>query len=356
MLKSLPQQAAAMQTAPLKTAVIGYGLSARTFHLPFIKRQPELELVAISSRQPELAIDYPKLSHYPDASALIAESDAALVVITSPNHSHFPLAKAALERGKHVLLEKPLVLSSEEGQQLAAVARHSGRKLAVYHNRRFDGDFLTLQQIIQSGALGAIHYFESHFDRFRPEPRARWREQAGPGSGILWDLGPHLIDQALCLFGMPQAISATCRTLRPGGESTDYFHLQLHYPDKEVVLHSSPFCANPTLRFMLQGTKGSYQKFGLDPQEDMLRAGAVPGGVDWALEQAECFGELATVERRVRYPTMAGDYGVFYQQLVAALMDDAELPVPLADALAGIRLIELAILSSELGQRIEVIG
>ncbi|WP_206099652.1 oxidoreductase [Rheinheimera riviphila] len=345
-----------LETAKLKTAVIGYGLSARTFHLPFIKLQPELELVAISSSQPELAIDYPQLSHYPDANALIANSDAGLVVITSPNHSHFPLAKAALQQGKHVLLEKPLVLSSEEGQQLTAIARQSGRKLAVYHNRRFDGDFLTLQQLIRSGELGNIHYFESHFDRFRPEPRARWREQAGPGSGILWDLGPHLIDQTLCLFGMPRAITANCRTLRPGGESTDYFHLQLHYPDKEVVLHSSPFCASPTLRFMLQGTKGSYQKFGLDPQEDALRAGAMPGGTDWGLEKATDYGVLATVDSQMSYPTLAGNYALFYQQLVAALLHDAELPVPVVDALAGIRLIELAILSSELGLRVEVVG
>ncbi|OBP16047.1 oxidoreductase [Rheinheimera sp. SA_1] len=340
----------------LKTAVIGYGLSARTFHLPFIKLQPDLELVAISSSQPELAIDYPHLTHYPDANALIANSDAELVVITSPNHSHFPLAKAALQQGKHVLLEKPLVLSSEEGQQLAAIAKQSGRKLAVYHNRRFDGDFLTLQQLLKSGELGSIHYFESHFDRFRPEPRARWREQAGPGSGILWDLGPHLIDQALCLFGMPQAITATCRTLRPGGESTDYFHLQLHYPDKEVVLHSSPFCASPTMRFMLQGTKGSYQKSNLDPQEDALRAGQTPGGAGWGFEASQYHGELATADSRLSYPTLAGNYALFYQQLVAALLHDAELPVPLEDALAGIRLIELAVNSSELGRSVEVLG
>jgi len=340
----------------LKTAVIGYGLSARTFHLSFIKLQPELELVAISSSQSEVAQAYPEIAHYQDATDLIAQSDAELVVITSPNHSHFPLAKAALQQGKHVLLEKPLVLSSEEGQALAELASQSGRKLAVYHNRRFDGDFLTLQQLIKSGALGQIHYFESHFDRFRPEPRARWREQAGPGSGILWDLGPHLIDQALCLFGMPQAISANCRTLRPGGESTDYFHLQLHYSDKEVVLHSSPFCANPTLRFMLQGRLGSYQKFGLDPQEDALRAGKVPGGAAWGLEQAANFGLLASADGQQSYPTLAGNYALFYQRLVAALQEDAPLPVPLEDALAGIRLLELAIVSSTLGQRIEVVG
>jgi scyllo-inositol 2-dehydrogenase (NADP+) len=339
----------------LKTAVIGYGLSARTFHLPFIAQQAELQLVAISSSQSQVAIDYPELIHYQQADDLIAQSDAELVVITSPNHSHFALAKAALAAGKHVLLEKPFVLSSAEGQQLAAIATQSNRKLAVYHNRRFDGDFLTLQQIIQSGELGTIHYFESHFDRFRPEPRARWREQAGPGSGILWDLGPHLLDQALCLFGMPQAITATCRTLRPGGESTDYFHLQLHYADKEVVLHSSPFCANPTMRFMLQGSLGSYQKTGLDPQEDALRAGQNPGGTGWGLEQAEHFGVLATSDSHRKYPTLAGDYALFYQQLVRGLLHNATLPVPVADALAGVHLIELAMMSSELGRRVEVV-
>ncbi len=314
----------------IKTAVIGYGLSARTFHLPFIAMQRELQLVAISSSQPAVAIDYPALRHYQQAEQLLAESDAELVVITSPNHSHFLLAKTALERGKHVVLEKPLVLSSSEGQQLAAVAKQSGRKLAVYHNRRFDGDFLTLQQLLQSGELGSIHYFESHFDRFRPQSRARWREQAGPGSGILWDLGPHLIDQALCLFGMPDALTATCRILRAGGESTDYFHLQLHYADKEVVLHTSPFCANTTQRFMLQGSLGSYQKYGLDPQEDALRAGQIPQGPDWGLEPSTCHGELASTNERRRYPTQAGNYGLFYNQLVKALLRDDALPVPLS--------------------------
>lgn len=354
MLKSQLPQAATIHTAPLKTAVIGYGLSARTFHLPFIALQAELQLVAISSSQPDVAVDYPHIQHYPQAEQLIAQSDADLVVITSPNHSHFPLTKAALEQGKHVLLEKPLVLSCEEGRQLLALAKQQGRKLAVYHNRRFDGDFLTLQQLIQHQTLGDIRYFESHFDRFRPEPRLRWREQAGPGSGILWDLGPHLIDQALCLFGMPQAISANCRILRPGGESTDYFHLQLHYPDKEVVLHSSPFCANPTLRFMLQGTGGSYQKFGLDPQEDALRAGQSPAQAHFGVEDPRLFGTLITRDGERHYPTLAGDYQAFYRQLVAALFTDAALPVPVEDAIFGIRLIELALQSSATGQRLEV--
>ncbi|GGO89395.1 oxidoreductase [Marinobacterium nitratireducens] len=338
----------------IRTAVIGYGLSARVFHLPFIRQTPELELVAISSRQPELRQDYPHLGLFRDGAALIDGSDAELVVITSPNDSHFALARRALEAGKHVLVEKPFVVSAAEGEALIELAASRQRALAVYHNRRFDGDFLTLQQLLQSGRLGEVRYFESHFDRFRPEPRARWREQAGVGSGILFDLGPHLIDQALALFGTPQAISARCRELREGAESTDFFHLMLHYPQHEVVLHSSPFCASPTLRFMVQGTQGSYCKYGLDPQEDALRAGHAPEGADWGLEPAVQYGQLHTADGCETVATRPGDYRQFYRALVRALEHGDPLPVSLEDALLGIRLIELALRSSREGRRLAV--
>ncbi|WP_341352315.1 oxidoreductase [Azotobacter chroococcum] len=338
----------------IKTAVIGYGLSARTFHLPFIQNQTELQLVAISSSQEQLRQDHPQLQHYLDGSELIANSDADLVVITSPNHSHFSLARQALLAGKDVLVEKPFVVTSQEGEELMALAARQQRVLAVYHNRRFDGDFLTLQHLLRSGQLGGIHYFESHFDRFRPTPRTRWREQAGPGGGILYDLGPHLIDQALVLFGLPEAISARCRELRSGAEATDYFHLQLHYPDKEVVLHSSPFCAAPTLRFVLQGTLGSYHKSGLDPQEDALRAGELPGGPDWGLEPASHYGTVHTEQETRTLTTLAGNYQLFYQQLVQALQRRLPPPVSPADALQGIRLIELACRSHQKGRTLEV--
>ncbi|MBB3105013.1 oxidoreductase [Azomonas macrocytogenes] len=338
----------------IKTAVIGYGLSARIFHLPFILNQPELQLVAISSSQQQLRQDYPHVQHYADGSELIAQSDAELVVITSPNHSHFPLARQALLAGKDVLVEKPFVVSSAEGEELVALAERQQRLLAVYHNRRFDGDFLTLQQLLRTGQLGEIRYFESHFDRFRPTPRARWREQSVPGGGILYDLGPHLIDQALVLFGLPEAISARCRELRTGAEATDYFHLQLHYPDKEVIVHSSPFCAAPNLRFVLQGTLGSYHKSGLDPQEDALRAGERPGGPDWGQERASQYGSLYTEHETRTLATLAGNYQLFYRQLVQALQRREPPPVSPADALQGIRLIELAYRSHEQGRTLEV--
>ncbi|GLK60194.1 MULTISPECIES: oxidoreductase [Azotobacter] len=338
----------------IKTAVIGYGLSARIFHLPFIHNQPELRLVAISSGQEQLRQDYPRLQHYSDGSELIARSDAELVVITSPNHSHYPLARQALLAGKDVLVEKPFVVTAEEGEELLALAARQQRLLAIYHNRRFDGDFLTLQQLLRDGRLGEIRHFESHFDRFRPIPRARWREQAVPGGGILYDLGPHLIDQALVLFGPPEAVTARCRRLRDGAEATDYFHLQLHYPDKEVVLHSSPFCAAPTPRFVLQGTLGSYHKYGLDPQEDALRAGTTPGGPDWGLEPESRHGHLYTERETRTLPTLAGNYQLFYRHLAQALQKRLPPPVTPADALLGIRLIELAYRSHEQGRTLEV--
>lgn len=337
----------------IKTAVVGYGLSAKTFHLPFIRLQPELELVAISSRQPELRLDYPDIQHYSSGDQLIELSDAELVVITSPNDSHHPLAKQALLAGKHVLVEKPFVLTEEQGQQLFELADKQQRQLFVYHNRRFDGDFLTLQQLLSSGQLGTIRYFESHFDRFRPVPRPRWREQEGEGSGILYDLGPHLIDQALALFGAPQALTARCRALRQGSETVDYFHLLLHYADKEVVLHSSPFSAHPTTRFILQGDLGSYHKTGLDPQEDALRAGQHPGGVGWGQEAEVMYGVLADAGGQRPYPTLAGNYQRFYQHLVAVLQQARPHLVSVTEALQGIRLIELALQSQRLGRTLE---
>ncbi|GAA0665413.1 oxidoreductase [Rheinheimera tangshanensis] len=337
----------------IKTAVIGYGLSAKTFHLPFISLQPELELVAISSSQSQLRLDYPDIKHYSNGDELIRLSDAELVVITSPNDSHYPLAKQALLAGKHVLVEKPFVLTEVQGQELFELADEQQRQLFVYHNRRFDGDFLTLQQLLQTGELGTIRYFESHFDRFRPVPRPRWRELQGEGSGILYDLGPHLIDQTIALFGAPEALTARCRALRLGSDTVDYFHLLLHYADKEVVLHSSPFSAHPTTRFILQGDLGSYHKTGLDPQEDALRAGQKPGGAGWGQEPEALYGVVADAQGQKPYPTLAGDYQKFYQRLVAALQQGKPHLVSATEALQGIRLIELAMHSQRLGRTLD---
>ncbi|EDM65743.1 predicted dehydrogenase, partial [Moritella sp. PE36] len=266
-----------MNSAPIKTAVIGYGFSAKTFHIPFISSLAEFELSAISSSQiAAVTADWPMAKYYLSADDLLKNSDAELVIITAPNDVHFQLAKTALEQNKHVIIEKPFVTNVADGEELIALAAEKGLILSVYNNRRWDGDFLTVKKLIEEGSLGEIKCFESHFDRFRPEVRQRWREQSATGGGILFDLGPHLIDQTLQLFGVPDAITAQCLIMREGSTNIDYFNLVLHYPDKVATLHSDLYSAGPNKRFSVKGDKGSYEKQGLDPQEDRLKAGVLP--------------------------------------------------------------------------------
>lgn len=339
----------------IKTAVIGYGLSAQTFHLPYLAGLPQFELVGISSSQREqIEAAWPGVPVFASAETLIADSGAELVVITAPNAVHFSLAKLALEQDKHVLLEKPFVNTREEGLVLQALAAQRGRRLAVYHNRRWDGDYLTLQQLIRSGAVGQVSYLESHFDRFRPEVRARWREQPGPGAGTWYDLGSHLLDQVIQLFGLPRALTGRCLAQRPGASVTDYFHVQLHYADKEVVLHSSSHSAGPNLRFQLQGSQGSYVKWGLDPQEAQLRAGLDPLEPAFGTEPASAHGTLYRAETAEVIATEPGAYVQFYRQLADAIHGTGPLPVTAEQALQGLRLLELAERSSALGQTLAV--
>lgn len=313
----------------MKTAVLGYGLSAKVFHLPFIQLQPELNLVALMTSQPQAQLEWPQLMIYPTAAALLAQPDIELVVITTPNHTHFALAQAALLAGKHVLVEKPFTLTLAETDALLELAEQQQKQLTVFHNRRFDGDFLTVQQLLQSGQLGRLHYMESRFDRFRPQVQQRWKEQAEFGGGIFYDLVPHLLDQALLLFGLPQHVSCQQRQLRTGSQAADYFQLQLHYDGLEVVLASSPVNGFDTQRFMLQGDQGCYRKFGLDPQEPQLKAGLRPGQAGFGVTSAEQDGELwlAHLADPQRLPTQAGNYQRFYQQFCQALQGQAALPV-----------------------------
>ncbi len=327
----------------INTAVIGWGLSASVFHIPFIVASGDFHFAALSTSQTERAGEqWPGVRLYSSAETLLAKDDSELVIIATPNHTHFSLAEQALERGKHVIVDKPFVINSAQGERLRDLARARELILAVFHNRRWDGDFLTLARLINTGAVGQVRCLTSHFDRFRPLPRQRWREQSGEGTGIWYDLGPHLLDQVLCLFGPPEAVTGRLRTLRPGGETTDYFHVQLHYPDMEVLLHSSPFCAAPTLRFHLEGTSGSWTKYGLDPQEDRLRQGIQPTSKDWAAELPEAWGTLHRESDQEVVPTLTGGYQHFFNAVARAIRDGVEPPVTATDGLAVIRLIERA--------------
>lgn len=337
------------------TAVIGYGYSAKTFHLPFIRVLPEFELVAISSSQVDaVKQDCPEAHYYSNATQLLQESDAELVIITAPNDVHFELARCALEQNKHVIIEKPFVTRLEDGQALLRLAQEKQRVLSLFHNRRWDGDFLTLKQLINEGRLGEIKLFESHFDRYRPEVRQRWREQAQDGGGLLFDLAPHLLDQALVLFGLPHSITAQCEQLRPQSSTIDYFNLILDYPSYKVHLHANVYSPEPNIRFSVLGTKAKYVKYGLDTQESDLKQGRKPLGDAWSQEEVSQYGRLYSETEQQVIPTLAGAYQQYFREVAGAIRQGKKNPVSAQEALMGLYLIELALQSNQEGRRLKV--
>jgi scyllo-inositol 2-dehydrogenase (NADP+) len=285
---------------------------------------------------------------------LVNRADIDLVVITSPNTTHFPYVKEAIVHGKHVVVEKPFVVSIEEGEELISLANRHNVVLSVYHNRRLDNDFLTIKKLLQEKRIGNVYAYEAHFDRFRPHVRDRWREKNLPGSGILYDLGSHLIDQALSLFGKPDAISADVIKQRPGAEVDDYFHVVLHYGVKRVILHSSSYVKQAGPHFTLHGDKGSIVKYGMDSQEEQLKTGMKPGDNGYGSDSEENFATLETEESLERIPTEVGCYDMYYKGVRDSILNGEKLPVTAQEGLDVIKLIQLATESSETGRVIAV--
>lgn len=343
-------------SAPLKTGLMGYGFAGATFHAPVIEHCGRATVAAIATSKADQAhADYPRATVVPDLDALLALDDIQCVVIATPNDTHFELARRTLEAGKHVVVDKPVTLTSTEALTLANLALARGLTFAPFHNRRWDGDFLTVRDLLASGELGRVTHYESHFDRFRPDVRPRWREEATRGGGLLFDLGPHLIDQALALFGTPQTVSATVKTRRDGGGATDYVHLLLGYENLDVVLHASALTALAPPRFAIDGTRGSYVKRELDTQEDQLKAGLRPGGAGFG--GGNPAGQLCVLDQSGKevereLPTRNGDYVGFYQALAAAILDGEKFPVRPQDAVDVMTIIELAARSEEEGRRL----
>lgn len=320
----------------MKVALIGRGLGGTAFHMPLIRALPQLELVVVAGAA--------------DAVSAVVTPVVDLVVISSPNRTHFPLAEAALNAGKHVVIDKPFTTSVAEADTLIALAKERGRLLTVFHNRRWDGDFRTVKKVMPR--LGEVKLLEAHWDRFRREIRPGWKDAADGGAGTLNDLGPHLIDQALQLFGLPEAVSADVATQREGASVDDYFSLTLHYGAMRAVLGASTLVMDPRPRFALHGTAGSFVKYGLDPQEAALKAGADPRAA--GADSPEHYGTLATEAGQERVPTEPGRYLAFYEAVIAAIRDGAPPPVDPADARDGLRIIELARRSSEEGRRLKL--
>ena len=340
------------QTSMIKVGIVGYGFSATTFHIPFIQSSEQFELSAIQSSRPSaVQQDFSNLDTFTTLEAMLDSDKVDLAIITSTNEHHYPMAKLCLERGIHCVLEKPMVTSSEEATALTELTQTKSAIFSVFQNRRWDGDFRTLQALIEQGDLGDIRYFESRWDRFRPNTTQRWREQPGPGAGIWWDLGPHLVDQAMVLFGMPAAVTARVLKLRENAQVDDYFHVILHYETLEVVLHGSPFSAGPNTRFQLLGTSGSYVKSGLDPQEDQLKSGMPPNDPAFGLEQEDS-GFLYDGNSKRRVTTEKGNYAEYFARLASAIENNQEPPVTVYEAADVIKIIEQAIVSSEKGCKI----
>lgn len=339
----------------IRAGVIGYGLGGMAFNAPLIDAVPELELAAIAtSRADEVHARYPGM-RVTDAETLIADPDIALVAISTPNDTHFPLAKAALEAGKHVVIDKPFATNVEDAEALIALAKARGRVLCPFHNRRWDSDFLAVRALVESGRLGELLLYEAHWDRFRPGLVQPWKESIAAGSGQLPDLGPHMIDQVLLLFGAPEALSADLEVQREGGEVDDYFALTLHYGVRRVILSSSRLVAAARPRFGLHGREGSFVKYGLDPQEAALRAGGRTTDPDYGVEDPAQHGVLTLPDGSQEViASERGDYRRFYAGVAAAIAEAAPVPVDPADAVTGLRIIELARQSAREGRRLSL--
>lgn len=340
-------------TQTIHAGVIGFGLGGQVFHAPFIRAVDGMELTAILQRHGnEAAAAYPGVAIVRSVDELLALPQLDLVAISTPPATHFELAQRCLEANKHVAIDKPFVATSEQAAGLIELARSRKLVLAAFQNRRWDGDFLTLKKVFASGELGRLVSMESRFDRYRPELRgAIWKEQEEPGNGLLLDIGSHLVDQAIVLFGVPETICADVRYDREGTKVDDGFAMYLHYPRVHVSLHATLIAAAPGPRFTLHGTLGSYTKFGLDPQEDALRGGAKLGGAHWGEEPDSAWGKLTTMEDGTKQehavPTLPGDYRPYYENVRDAILGRAPLAVPAEHGWRILRLLELARQSSE---------
>jgi scyllo-inositol 2-dehydrogenase (NADP+) len=344
-------------TDTIRTGVIGFGLAGRIFHAAVIAATPGLELAAIVQRKgDEAAKAYPNVQIYRSIEELLADESIRLVAVGTPSFSHFEVAEQCLRADRDVVIDKPFVLTSDEAAQLIRLARERKRLLTVYQNRRWDGDFKTVEKILVSGLLVRLVTFESHFDRFRPQPKREvWRESGGPGGGTLFDLGSHLIDQALTLFGKPESIFATVRVDRDNGAADDVFDITLFYPRLTAYLRASSLAKAAGARFTLHGTQGSFVKFGLDPQEDALKSGAGFDSPGFGHEPEEAWGKLyleGAAPERVE--TEAGDYRGIYANVRDALLGEAKLAVTPEQAWRTTRLIELARDSSSQGRVLPV--
>ncbi|HVM89814.1 MAG TPA: oxidoreductase [Puia sp.] len=347
---------------PLKIGIAGFGQAAKVMHAPFLSSMEEYKLVSVLERHNNDSQQrYPYVKMVRTFDELIELPDIEIIVITTPNNTHFDYAKRGLLAGKHIVLEKPFTITSDDAKNLIEVSQKANRVLSVFQNRRYVCDFLTIRKILAENLLGPVVEFEAHYDRYRPGPKPNaWRERNEPGSGILYDLGSHLIDQALFLFGIPKTINADVRKQRPHAKIDDYFDLSLDYGFTKVILKSGMLVREPGPRYMVHGTIGSYIKSGEDPQEELLKAGAIPNSPDWGKEAEENWGVLHTEINnkiiRERYPSLHGNFGLYYKNLYETIRNNQPLKEKAEHGYNTIRMIELALESHQKKCTVECSG
>lgn len=337
----------------INVALCSFGMSGWVFHAPFLQQHPGFHFYGVLERSKNLAAGkFPEVITFRSLDALLEDKNIDLVIVNTPNATHYEFAKKALLAGKHVVVEKPFTVDPAEAEELISLASRQQKKLAVYQNRRWDSDFLTVSAVARQGVLGEIVEAEFHFDRYKPElsPKLH-KETPGPGAGALYDLGSHLVDQALHLFGMPEAVFADIRIVRPVSQVDDYFELLLYYPSLRVRLKGTYLTREALPAYSLQGSQGSFIKSRADVQEAALQAGIQPGSEGWGIEPGEERGLLHTTINgnrvRERIDTVPGNYMNFYNGLHESITSAAATPVPAEDGLKTIRVIKAAFESNE---------
>ncbi|WP_064092921.1 oxidoreductase [Rossellomorea aquimaris] len=336
---------------PIKVGLVGYGFSGQSFHRPLLTHLEEFDIdCVLSSNAEKVRSDLKEVKVVSTLDELLSQ-EVELVVITTPNHLHYKMIKQALLADKHVVVEKPFVTKSEEGEELLNLAKERGLLLSVFHNRRWDADFLTIQKLLKDEKLGKLFTYEAHFDRFRPTIKDRWKENKIEGAGVLYDLGSHLIDQALSLFGKPQWVQADVFPQRDSEKAEDYFHITFGYEFLRVQLYSRSIVLAPGPRYQLHGLSGSYVKHGMDRQEEDLKAGKNPFSKNWGIEERDQWGTLSSLSGEEitseKIPSEKGDYTQYYKGIYRALKHKEALPVEPQEALEVIKLIEACQKSSE---------
>lgn len=339
-------------TKSIQTAISSFGMSGLVFHGPLLKVNNGFNVNSILERSNNVStFMFPKAKIVRSYNEILHDSKIELVIVNIPDPLHYEMAKKALMAGKHIVVEKPVTLKSEEAAELLELSNKNGLVFTVFQNRRWDGDFRTVQQILAEKKLGRLVEFESHFDRYRTfVAQGTWKERGDEFSGVLYNLGSHMVDQAFYLFGKPNAVTAHLKIVRTGGEVTDYYDIRLEYTGFSALIKCSYLVKNPGPRYTLHGEFGTFHKTGIDPQEEMLKAGNLPVGENWGTEPESEWGtivyEKEGVDINEKIETLPGNYNVFYDNVYDAIRNGNELMVKPRETVEVLKILEACLLSN----------